>query len=232
MNPHRKERNRALRKVAIHRLKRRWHLARGNKVEAAEHLQWTRRWRKKAQEALAALRKSRGRPRPSKPPVKYTFRSVKNFFTRPRIAPRLLVLHSTESSPGSGYNIGAYLSHGSTQADCHIVVDTDGTTYRLVPDARKAWHVGVSNGFSIGIEQVGRASQNSWPDEQLKVVARWLAYYSRRFDIPLVDARQNLDRGVVTHNSLPGDHWDPGASDDPGGGSYPFKRVLELARRY
>lgn len=156
--------------------------------------------------------------------TKHTFRSVKNFFSRPRITPRVVILHSTESSPGSGYNIGSYLSHGSTQADVHVVIDTDGTRYRLVPDGRKAWHVGARNGDTLGIEQVGRAKQESWPDAQVRAAACQTAKWCRKYNIPVVHDAQH---GIAYHRDVsgPGGHWDPGYH-------YPMKEFLALVRKY
>ena len=199
------------------RSRRRTALSRGDKRGAAAALRTIRRWRAKL------ARTPRRCPKP-----KLTFHSVKNWFARPSLKPNLLVLHSTESSPGSGVGVSNYLSHGSTQADVHVVIDADGTSYRLVPDKRKAWHVAAYNARSLGIEQVGRAAQTDWPEAQLRAVACQLAHWSRKYHIPLRDARHDLTRGVVTHASLGsagGGHTDPGSH-------YPFERVLKLAKTY
>lgn len=191
----------------------------------------------KARSALAVARRARraiqseraARNKRAKcPRVDRVYHSSKNFDARPPITPRYIVLHSTESGPGSGKGVSEYLARGSTQADIHRVIDTKGEHYRLVPDGRKAWHVAESNGFTLGIEQVGRAAQNQWPEAQLREVARQIACWSRKYDIPIRDGRNDRGftaRGVVDHNSLPGDHWDPGPA-------YPFARVLKLAREY
>jgi N-acetyl-anhydromuramyl-L-alanine amidase AmpD len=225
LTSYRRDRNHALRKVAEHAAKRRWHLARGNTAKARQHLTWKRRWQKRAQKALADLRANRATPKPKcSVPTKYTFRSVKNFLTRPFIQPRVVILHSTESNPGSGFNIGSYLSHGSTQADCHVVIDTDGTLYRLVPDGRKAWHVGARNGDTLGIEQVGRAAQKSWPDAQVRAAACQTAKWCRKYGIPV---RFSSTHGIAYHRSVsgPGGHWDPGYD-------YPIDKFLDLVREF
>ncbi|MDE2240587.1 MAG: N-acetylmuramoyl-L-alanine amidase, partial [Rhodospirillales bacterium] len=49
-----------------------------------------------------------------------------------------------------------------TKVSAHYVVDEDGTIYKLVPEAKRAWHAGVShwrgkhmlNDVSVGIEIV------------------------------------------------------------------------------
>lgn len=192
----------------------------------------------KADSALRVIRrlredirtiKARVRPNPCTPPGA-TYHSAKGWDRRPVIAPRLLVLHSTESAPGSAKGVAGFLANAKTQADVHVIIDSDGFKIRLVPDARKAWHVMNYNSAALGIEQVGRAAQASWPDAQLHAVAKQLACWSRKYRIPLVDARSNPNggRGVVTHSSLGatgGGHADPGTN-------YPFQRVLALARKY
>lgn len=158
---------------------------------------------------------------------KQTFTSTKNWPGRAAIPVNRLVLHSTESNPLSGRAVSAYLAAGSTQADVHVVIDTNGDLYRLVPDGHKAWHVANQNFDTLGIEQVGRAAQTSWPEVQLKAVAKQLACWSRKYNVPLRDARKG-GRGVVTHASLGasgGGHHDPGEA-------YPFARVIALAQQY
>ena len=183
-----------------------------------------------ARRALRVARRYRAlarRPRASRPPVKRTFTSAKRWFTRPVIKPDLVVLHSTESSAHSGYAVSDYLSRASVKADSHLVIDVDGTTYRLVPDGRKAWTQQAYNSRSLSIEQVGRAAQSSWPDAQVRATAAWVAYWAKKYDITIRDARGDLRNGVVTHKSLGqagGGHHDPGEG-------FPFQRVINLAKR-
>lgn len=226
-NVHRMRRNTALGKLSRAAARRRAALKRRDWKAARSARKVMARAREEARGALKALRVSRT-PKAKKPPVKRTFSSVKRWFSRPAIKPDLIVLHSTESSAHSGYNVSDYLSRGSVQADSHLVIDVDGTTYRLVPDGRKAWTQAQYNSRSLSIEQVGRAAQSTWPDAQVKQTARWVAYWSKKYDIPIRDSRQDLKSGVVTHKSLGqagGGHVDPG----PG---FPFQKTLDLAKRY
>lgn len=225
-NPHRTRRNKALGVLKRAKQRRRDALKRGDWKQAQGARKVMARARTEARAALHALRLSRSPTGP--PPVKKTFMSVKRWFSRPFIKPDLVVLHSTESSAHSGYNVSDYLSRGSVQADSHLVIDTDGTTYRLVPDGRKAWTQQAYNSRSLSIEQVGRASQTSWPDVQVRATARWIAFWGRKYNIPVRDSRKDLKSGVTTHKGLGaagGGHHDPGES-------YPFTRVINLARRY
>lgn len=150
--------------------------------------------------------------------AKLKLTSVKHFFTRPFIRPKIIVLHSTESGPTDhGRNDSFYLA-GPVQADIHIVVGDNGDKYRLVPDGRKAWHVKGYNSIALGIEHDGRASQGHWPDAQLRVSACQAAYWCRKYGIPArlaldSNGRYNGKSGIVTHKSLGltgGGHSDPG----------------------
>lgn len=166
-----------------------------------------------------------------------TIHSPKRWGERARIVPKIIVLHSTESPPHSGHSVSEYLAQPEVMADVHVVIDTNGDLYRLVPDNQKAWHVAGYNSIALGIEQVGRAAQTEWPEAQLEATARRLACWSHAYGIPLRDARGRLGfilgsyrggRGVVEHGSLGvtgGGHSDPGKN-------YPFRKVLRLARKY
>jgi N-acetyl-anhydromuramyl-L-alanine amidase AmpD len=134
---------------------------------------------------------------------------------------RRIVLHSTE---GNYDGAVSWLCNPQARASAHIVVGARGQTTRLVPDARKAWHVAADNPDTLGIEQEGYASQTAWPDAQLETVAQWLAWWGRKYGIPL---EHSTIHGVCRHSDLGaggGGHHDPGAG-------YPLARVLEMARR-
>jgi hypothetical protein len=160
-----------------------------------------------------------------------------NRSSRGGVTPRLMVLHSTESTPAPGTDadlksIAAYFGSSSAQASSHVLTDDDGDSGRCVPDAEKAWTQAYFNPWSLSIEQIGRAAQSEWPDEQLRESARWLAKWSNEFGIPLVRGSvsgSTITRaGVVTHKqlgSVGGGHVDPGDG-------YPVDRVIEMAKQY
>jgi N-acetylmuramoyl-L-alanine amidase len=74
--------------------------------------------------------------------------------------PDLLLLHYTGMATGAAAI--ARLRDPAAAVSAHYVVEEDGAILRLVPEARRAWHAGVShwrgmpalNGRSIGIEIV------------------------------------------------------------------------------
>lgn len=202
------------------RARRKAALARGDERRAASALRLIRRLRYQ----IASILKSRAARCPS---ADATYHSPKRWDSRAPIQPRLIVLHSTESPPGSGKGVSSYLARSDIQADAHVVIDDDGWIARLVPDGRKAWTQAAYNSVSLSIEQVGRASQSFWPQKQLDAVARQIACWSRKYGIPIKHASPT-GTGVIRHSDLGapgGGHHDPGAG-------YPLARVLELARRY
>lgn len=159
-----------------------------------------------------------------------------NRSSRGGATPRLMVLHSTESDHAAGNSdlaaIANYFGSSSAQASSHVLTDADGNSARCVADADKAWTQAGFNPYCLSIEQIGRASQGSWDDDEVRESARWLAKWSRDFKIPLVRGAvsgSTITRaGVVTHKDLGtygGGHVDPGAG-------YPVDRVIELAKKY
>lgn len=142
---------------------------------------------------------------------------------------RLIVLHDTEGANIRGVSdlvgLGDWFDNPGAQASSHIAVDAEGNTGRYVPDDRKAWHSASFNSMSLGIEQVGFASQKDWPEAQLRKVAKWIAYWHKEYGIPI---RHSTSHGVCRHSDLGvagGGHHDPGPAYDLG-------RVLKMAREY
>lgn len=165
-------------------------------------------------------------------------RESPNASSRNGAVPRLIVVHSTESANREGPTdlggVASWLCNPQAQASSHVIVDADGTSARLVPDARKAWTQAFWNPWGLSIEQVGRASQTSWARDEVREAARWAALWHNRWRIPLTrgavdNATGRIIRaGVVTHADLGqrgGGHRDPG----PG---YPLDAMLRLARFY
>lgn len=124
----------------------------------------------------------------------------------------MLVLHYT------GMPTGAAALNRLCDPDAHVsahyVIEEDGTVYRLVPEAKRAWHAGHAswrgerdvNSRSIGIELVNPGHQfiyRDFPDAQiasLKTLARDIL---GRHPIPA--------RNVVGHSDIAPDRkLDPG----------------------
>ena len=102
----------------------------------------------------------------------------------------------------------------AAKVSAHYVVDEDGTVWRLVDEAERAWHAGVSfwqgtedvNGASIGIELVNPGHEWGY----------------RAFPEPQMVALETLARGILARHPIPRDrvvgHSDvaPERKQDPG----------------
>ncbi len=102
----------------------------------------------------------------------------------------------------------------AARVSCHYLVDEDGTVWRLVPEARRAWHAGVSywaggrelNYVSLGIEIVNPGHEwgyRPFPDPQMAAVEALCRDLVARHRIP-------PDR-VVGHSDIA-----PERKSDPG----------------
>ncbi len=105
----------------------------------------------------------------------------------------ILLLHYTDMASAA-----AALKRLTSQAarvSAHYCIDEDGTTYRLVPEQRRAWHAGLSywagatdiNARSIGIELVNpghTCGYRPFPDAQMR-------------------ALENLARGILARHPIP-----------------------------
>ena len=121
-----------------------------------------------------------------------------------RLHPKLIVLHFTDSGPGSYPGVHALFNAntpngGELPGVCaHYVVDQDGTIYQQVPLDLMCRHAIGVNDHAIGIEMIQQQGISShWADQQILhrrpqirsvlALVRWL---QGRFHI----ARQERDR--------------------------------------
>lgn len=144
-------------------------------------------------------------------------RPVKNHSARTGVI-SCIVIHDTASKNVAG--VFQHFDDPRSQASAHYVLDRDGTTYRTVELARKAWHAGLSmlwghedvNQFSIGIELVdvdapGVSAGDMYTDAQLT------ALVALTVDLVLAYPAITLNR-IVGHEHVaipPGRKVDPGA---------------------
>ena len=106
------------------------------------------------------------------------------------------------------------LTSPESKVSAHYLVDEDGSVYRLVDEAMRAWHAGKSrwrgvtdvNSASVGIEIVNPGHEfgyRAFPDAQIDAVVRLVAE---------VKERHGLTRGnIVGHSDVaPARKRDPG----------------------
>lgn len=154
---------------------------------------------------------------------------------------RLLVLHTAECGETSkaAENLASWgTSKDRPKASWHFAVDNDSITQSVELES-VAWHAGVVNGYSIGIEQAGRAAQDTsgWSDtysvKMLENTAKLLAVLAGQYDIPLDLVTEQLAtvKGVTTHAAITKHFKVKGGHTDPGK-YYPIDLVLAQSRRF
>jgi N-acetylmuramoyl-L-alanine amidase len=132
----------------------------------------------------------------------------------------MLVLHYTGMK--SGEDALARLTDAAAKVSSHYLVHEDGRIDQLVPEARRAWHAGLSswqgvtdiNSCSIGIEIVNPGHEfgyRDFPDAQVEAVISLCRDIIARHDIP--SAR------VLAHSDIA-----PERKQDPGE-KFPWARL-------
>jgi N-acetylmuramoyl-L-alanine amidase len=126
--------------------------------------------------------------------------------------PDMIVLHYTGMPEVEGAI--AQLCTAGTEVSAHYIVLEDGRIVQCVPEAKRAWHAGVShwageediNSCSIGIEIINRGHDWGYPDYPLRQIAAAIA----------------LCRGIMLRRKVPSHrvlgHSDvaPSRKKDPG----------------
>ena len=136
--------------------------------------------------------------------------------------PDMIVLHYTGMPTGEAAL--ARLRDPEAKVSSHYLVEEDGRVFLLVPEARRAWHAGVSfwkgernlNGVSIGIEIVNPGHEfgyRAFPDAQIAAVIALVADIRTRWSAP-------NDR-IVGHSDIA-----PTRKDDPGE-LFPWDRLAK-----
>lgn len=102
-----------------------------------------------------------------------------------------ILLHHTGSATAAGTL--AWFAKPESRVSSHVVIDKDGSIYRVVPDTEAAWHAGKSalhgaenvNAFSLGVELVNTGDGEPYPEAQLQAAAQWCAVKSKAYRVPL-----------------------------------------------
>ncbi len=135
--------------------------------------------------------------------------------------PHMVIIHTCESNYASCWS---WLDNPASQVSAHYVVNEDGSEIsQLVREQARAWHIAAlydctlnrghecwrngvqSNHFTVGIEQAGFASQDSFPRAQLDHSAALVCDITKDRAIP------RDWQHIVGHGQLqPADRTDPG----------------------
>lgn len=140
-----------------------------------------------------------------------------------------IIIHDTASRTAeSALSWFGMAGRGDSGSSSHVIIDRDGTIWRVVGDDKVAWHAGKSelngvsgcNAFSLGVELVDADDKatDPYPDAQFDAVVAWCAAACIKHSIPL--------NRIVGHC-----HVSPGRKVDPGA-EFPWaKFLLAVARQ-
>jgi len=136
--------------------------------------------------------------------------------------PDMVVLHYTGMRTGA--EALTRMCDPASQVSAHYMIGEDGEVFRLVDEARRAWHAGKSswrgqtdlNSASIGIEIVNPGHEfgyRDFPETQIDAVIAVLDGIRTRWDIP--------DHRILGHSDIA-----PARKQDPGE-RFPWARLAE-----
>jgi N-acetyl-anhydromuramyl-L-alanine amidase AmpD len=170
--------------------------------------------------------------------AKSVWRASPNHSTRPggnSGKPQMVIIHSCE---GSYNGCWSWLSNSQSSVSAHYVINPTGSEIsQLVAENRRAWHIGAtyncnnnsgtkcnlngvgSNGFTVGIEHAGFASQASWDSGMIHESAKLVCDITRRHGIP------RDSNHIVAHGQLQANRTDPGKN-------WPWAQYIDLVKHY
>jgi len=122
----------------------------------------------------------------------------------------LVVMHDTEGPYAGSVS---WLKNPASQASAHVVLREDGKeATQLVPFSKKAWACVSFNSRSLNLEMAGKASVG-YSAAEIDAAARIVAYWCRRYQLPVQNALGGTRPGITFHQDLGaagGGHHDPG----------------------
>jgi hypothetical protein len=149
--------------------------------------------------------------------------------------PMFVTIHDTESHDTVGIadleGVANYWLATGRGYGAQIGIDKDGNSARYVNDKKIAWSTAGANTGNLSIELIGYASFGKaiWllRPKQLEKCARWLAWWSTTYSIPL---KLDCEHGISTHAMQTKYHQIQGGHTDPGIG-FPLLFVVYRARQ-
>ena len=148
-------------------------------------------------------------------------------FDERRLPVDMVVLHYTGMTSGALER----LRDPAAKVSAHYLIEEDGTTYALVPEARRAWHAGVANwqgesdinSCSIGIELANPGHDHGYrafPRAQMAALVTLLRAVVKRHDISTARVLGHSDVAPARKQD-PGERFDWAALAAAGFGLWP-----------
>lgn len=135
------------------------------------------------------------------PPEKWVSRSPNYTPAHARVI-RRIILHDTASH--TAQSALAWFGRPDSRVSAHVVIDRDGTIYRVVLDEHIAWHARGANRDSLGVELVDM-TDDPYPRAQMAACLHWVASRCALYGIPPERVLGHCDVSVP-----PGRKTDPG----------------------
>lgn len=177
-------------------------------------------------------------------PPAHTTHIVRNQSSRRGSPVLCIAAHTTEGvdiphSIKDLTSLDGWFDNPASDASSHIGVDGDGHSRVWVHSNMKAWTILDANPFTCNIEFIGKAAQSkvAWEEAQLKMGAKWAAYWCLKYGIPAQRGQvRNIQgqcvctkKGIITHLDVTragfGSHVDPGPN-------FPMARFIKLTQYY
>lgn len=84
-----------------------------------------------------------------------------------------VVIHDMEGY--FDYTVYSHFQNCNNEVSSHYCIrSNDGFVVQLVPEAERAWHIGIGNSYSIGIEHEGFANNAAWYTEEMYRASAYL----------------------------------------------------------
>jgi N-acetylmuramoyl-L-alanine amidase len=177
-------------------------------------------------------------PVPDSPFASKVFASPNHGERTGGVMPSLLILHYTGMAD-AGQAL-QWLANPVSQVSCHYFVFEDGRVLQMVPEARRAWHAGVSswegerdiNSHSIGIEIANPGHEfgyRDFPEPQMAAVVDLVGDIVRRWNIKPWHVLAHSDVAPMRKED-PGERFDWRRLAEVGAGLWTLPAPIEGGR--
>lgn len=118
-----------------------------------------------------------------------------------------IIIHTTE---GQWLGCINWLCNPRSKVSAHYVISKKGEIIHLVQNKYAAWHVGLANGFTIGVEHEGFINDPNWITKELWNTSIELsAALCKEYNIPVENIIGHNDKLMIKYGN---NHQDPGTA--------------------
>lgn len=118
---------------------------------------------------------------------------------------RWIVMHSTRGGSNDDYTATInWFRNPAAQVSSHLLVACDGRVARFVKDEDTAWHAGLHNPYTLGMELEQSTGDTRFEEPQLAAAAECVREWRRKFGDIAVVGHDNTPQGIQSGKSDPG----------------------------